>query len=131
MREIKFRAWDIEEKRMLYLNIPGTVKILDDGECVFSDGLQDIGELKTVSSELELMQFTGLKDKNGEEIFDGDILALDNPIGDHREIVIAALEEYIGDRGAEFGYWWYSFVPGRIEILGNIYENSDKIPKAK
>jgi len=57
MREIKFRAWDIDGKRMVY------------GE----DALNAI-PLAEVNPEITIMQYTGLKDSNGKEIYEGDIV---------------------------------------------------------
>lgn len=63
MREINFRAWDINEKKMKYENYFGSTADL----------------LKwSYSYACELMQFTGLKDKNGKEIYIGDILNWDD-----------------------------------------------------
>jgi len=61
MREIKFRAWDKVEK---YLSKPFQLEDIDNGE---------IEEGTILLSECELMQYTGLKDKNGKEIYEGDI----------------------------------------------------------
>lgn len=62
MREIKFRAWDKENEIML-----------DFGFTITWDGIvQDYK--KHVHNEWLLMQFTGLKDKNGVEIYEGDII---------------------------------------------------------
>lgn len=66
MREIKFRAWDRLKKRMIQ---PCYCE-------VFSDGLVAASEddyYHNTSSKIELMQYTGLKDVNGKEIYEGDI----------------------------------------------------------
>lgn len=60
MREIKFRAWDFEAKKMLGV-VHTTIKL--------SEILSDEG------THYQLMQYTGLKDKNGVEIYEGDVLS--------------------------------------------------------
>lgn len=58
MREIKFRAWDMENKIMRFSGIEEPLTM---------------GEIIPLNSYI-LMQYTGLKDKNGKEIYEGDIL---------------------------------------------------------
>ena len=113
MRELKFRAWDHIE-----MNVPSL------GE--FNDMNDEIDNL--IFDGVLLMQYTGLKDKNGVEIYEGDIASV---FGSPFEIVF-----YEGC----FGYWiweneaYRNFITSAIsnnkddvEVIGNIYENKDLV----
>lgn len=66
-RHMKFRAWDPGKREMLYI---GKFKLRHEPDNVLNAGEFDIdGEY----IEFHLMQFTGLTDKNGKEIYEGDI----------------------------------------------------------
>lgn len=67
MREIKFRVWDKVEKKML------DFEILKHNEIGLVHSFQNIGNWVA-------QQFTGLKDKNGKEIYEGDYVDFDNAI---------------------------------------------------
>ena len=119
MRDIKFRAWDKLTKTMRY------VLCID-----YLNGLVDLGgniiERKYDNSkddEVVLMQYTGLKDKNKKEIYEGDIISF----GDNKGVVFyeqaefRAKYKYCIENLSEVLYF------DKVEIIGNIYENKELI----
>ena len=115
MREIKFRAWDVRERKMYF---------------------GDMGKYNSIApfcnapDKYMLMQYTGLKDKNGKEIYEGDIVK-------HKEDLSCATvvwdEDYTGftpfiygldgEYGEDAGPEWY-------EVIGDIYENPELLKEA-
>lgn len=111
MREIKFRMWIDYDKKMISWN----------ELCQLN--LQNVFRLP--SNRKYLMQYTGLKDKNGVEIYEGDIVNI--VLEENINIVEKAVIEYhgAGFYGVTNSDMWELDGYQYIEILGNIYDNPE------
>lgn len=111
-REIKFRAWDKKRKEMIYGGYPKP-----DG--YYYAPLTPTAE--TMWIRVELMQYTGLKDKNGKEIYEGDILRYNNSYETTPQYLKAV--EWRTVKGAVPG--WNFTIGSNFAVTGNIYENPE------
>jgi len=147
MREIKFRAWDNDEKQMgnvmgFYLHKDGWVdiEILEEREdSDMKDEEYDDVEWRARMKNCTLMQYTGLKDKNGKEIYEGDIATVPNMNYDPSEGDAPNLSKKVvyeigafkivdlDDDSCEeiYEYWEKEDTLVDFEIIGNIYENKE------
>ena len=120
MREIKFRVWDEQTKRMWYSD----GSILPLKSLAFTpDRVYARGASGYDPNVQHLMQYMGLKDKNGKEIYEGDIVSRGGRIG---QVAIGTFELLIIWRdmpGREFAMSPYYFMG--LEVAGNIYENPE------
>lgn len=113
-RPIKFRAWDFESKSMQYDDIyPKDMAWPYDWEASLNVCLQLCDEA------YKLMQYTGLKDKNGVEIYEGDIVR--RSTGYIFEMKLDTFS--LGGAGYSSAYG-YSHLEDD-EVIGNVYENPD------
>ena len=116
MREIKFRAWDKEK------NMWTNFKIFDNST-FFMDKNTGVWFNKNHKEyeRFELMQYTGVKDKNGKEIYEGDIVILNDTEEENRCVVKYKYGSYIlvdGDLREDLSNVEAKF----LEVVGNIYE---------
>ena len=121
MREIKFRAW-VKDRKAIF-----EVVLINYVTKKVTYLLERVGHLLSIRHEkfndIELMQYTGLKDKNEKEIYEGDIFH----IGSKKILYVV---EWIdcGLKGRQIkniswiglDYW-----KDDIEVIGNIYENPE------
>jgi uncharacterized phage protein (TIGR01671 family) len=140
-REIKFRAWDSKKKEWI------------DSFQIYSDSGKIVGKNHAYGN-INLVQYTGLKDKNGVEIYEGDvvnafcyIITVDHDFSEARKYVSSNIKDTTKrvDTRARFKVYWndsfsqYSFkcidntdayicidVSEReYEVIGNIHENKE------
>ena len=116
MREIKFRAWDKENEKMMKvssLHLENKEISVKENETFHLFRMQD------------LMQYTGLKDKNGKEIYEGDILFFRDE--NMKYVVVwqdaAFIIKSIEIRKYSEKMCWLDDTEICCEIVGNIYEN--------
>jgi len=135
MREIKFRAWEIDDKKMCLVFGQGTKEVI-------AIGVNEAIKRYLEDDNWAIMQFTGLKDRYEKEIYEGDVLKLTcswKTSGESINIVEYKEEKYGGHRLN------FKFVKGNkeiwdedvcpitgwiekyctIEIIGNKYENPE------
>ena len=133
MREIKFRAWFgftelTNEPQMQEFPYAGMV---DDSLC-FSDGGYVDGYFANTEQPIAVMQYTGLKDKNGKEIYEGDILYSGQTVPSKLKLGMPTAVFY-DDNNAHFGFYYQHKLTTKtikrhhIEIIGNIYENPELV----
>lgn len=127
MREIKFRAWKKQQNGNYKMNYEPFVY---DNECLGEFSMVNINKALANGGNAEysedniFMQFTGLKDKNGKEIYEGDIAIFGS---DPAEQII--FKDGAFRWGGDFDYILQICEEYNIEVIGNIYENPELLDK--
>lgn len=131
MIEIKFRAWDKINKKMVYQKYPFSFGISPDHPDIELGTYfkQTYGKrVKWSADEMVPMQYIGIKDKKGKEVYEGDIVKHCNGYREvyydedtysfQMELNHAVLDQEVSVSSED------------IEVVGNIYENSELLDKS-
>ena len=110
MRPIEFRAWEKNREEMIPVN-----------SINFETGIINGDSAWRHETELELMQYTGLRDKNGVKIFEGDIV-LNNDYTWQVTWEMGTVSILHNDGHSK---WWIASEEEHCEVIGNIHQNGD------
>lgn len=119
MRQIKFRAWDKEEKKMI------------DAETMGNQAWNVLASAMYGKGDWEFMQFTGLLDKNGngKDIYEGDLMQYDE-FSSIMEIYWEPEHAHFKSRDAISKNAGFD-IPKHSQIIGNVWENPELINESK
>ena len=114
-REIKFRAWDAKERKMFIFTLWEAIKNIGLQDAYVDERFYSLEPL--FGERQPVMQYTGLKDSKGKEIYEGDIVKADWGLGKVPQEV--EIENFHWCQGE------CMVAEDSIEVIGNIYESPE------
>ena len=129
VREIKFRVWDKCGKYMRYLGDDShdSIEFFDENRASYYNLQCGDGGASTTEEDCDgygfspLMQYTGLKDKNGKEIYEGDIVKINEYVFANTYEDVYKEVRYSNNAEWVAGSSMLSRIYARCEVVGNIY----------
>lgn len=129
MRELKFRVWDKETEQMFTFAEIDSIDFTDDFITFRKNNKNSIAEYLQDFKNIELMQYTGLQDKNGIEIFEGDIVmhmgSLYTPVYERAIYMAYDVKQFNFNNKEPITQFNCIWRDDGCEIVGNIYENKE------
>lgn len=140
MRELKFRIWIKDEERYYDEADEESYMISPNGDVIYtSEAYEEDGEwcrdTVNVTKDVVVEQYTGLKDKNGEKIYEGDRIKIEGSdtvytVEYGRGVWVARFGDESGDNICLFHYVKKDIVL-YAEVIGNIHENPELLDVKK
>lgn len=128
-REIKFKVWDKKNKEWVGAETGGVMDLLYSMQYngfFFDNDSFDIPE------RIEVLQFTGLKDKNGKEIYEGDVVKIEREYYPINPVIYYA--GIVNEHDGDWDEWYCGFclddvdytpLSEDVEVIGNVYMNPE------
>ena len=135
-REVKYRPWDKIDKKMRQVVMLDTYSKFQT--VFFNERTSNNNGYRFSSDKCELMEYTGLKDINDREIYEGDIVKWGHLPGSKENPVRIAMVKINPDiqfeclnleTTFEYGCFAYKDTQNALEVIGNIYENPELLQK--